>query len=105
MPSVPSFLSAFQGFNYSVARLSSSVRSHDVQNLYYILTFLAVQGEAWMDVTDAVKQLAQCLHGYVQHLEAENMDKKARQSSLEPVHFPLQNFNVHEIECIIPVHS
>ena len=54
------------------ARLSSSILSRDVQNLYYILTFPIIQGEAWTNVTDAVKQLAECLHGYVEHLEAEN---------------------------------
>ena len=102
------FFSAFRGFNDSVkkkkaARLSSSILSRDVQNLYYILTFPIIQGEAWTNVTDAVKQLAECLHGYVEHLEAENMKQKTHQSSLEPVRSPLKNFDVHEIESVIPV--
>jgi hypothetical protein len=108
MPSVPSFFSAFRGFNDSVkkkkaARLNSSVLSQDVQNLYHIITFPAVQGEVWTIVTAAVKQLAECLHGYVEHLEAENVKQRARHSALEPVRSPLRNFDVREIEHVILV--
>ena len=108
MPSLPSFFSTFHGFNDSVKkkrapRLSSSVLSKDVQNLYYILTFPVVQNEVWTSLHADMKQLAECLNCYVKHLEADNAKQKTRQSSLEPVRSPLRDFDVREVDPVISV--
>ena len=105
MPSLPSFFSTFHGFNDSVKkkrapRLSSSVLSKDVQNLYYILTFSVVQNEVWTSLHADMKQLAECLNCYVKHLEAK---QKTRQSSLETVRSPLRDLDVREVDPVISV--
>ena len=110
VPPLPLTFHTFRGFNDSVkkkkaARLDSSILSQDVQNLYYILTFPVIQGEVWRDMHAAIKQLAECLGGYVEYLRVENAKQQYRQSAMEPVRTPFKDFDVYESEPVVLVSS
>ena len=95
--------SSFRGFNDSArkkraARLDCSTLVQDVQNLYHVLTYPVLLADDWADIHAALKQLAECVSGYAEHLRAENDKQKQRQLALEPVRTPLQNFDVYERE-------
>ena len=96
MPSIPPMFSSFWGFNDSArkkraARLDCSTLVRDVQNLYHVLTYPVLLADDWADIHAALKQLAECVSGYAEHLRAENDKQKQRQLALEPVRTPLQN--------------